>query len=81
MDTATQEITLEDISRRKEALRKEIRQQKERMHATARQLFAPVKPAGKADALLHSIQSGIAVFDGILLGMKIVRRIRKAFRR
>ena len=81
MEATTQEITLEEISKRKEALLKEIRQQKELMKATAADLFAPVKPAGKADAIMHSINSGIAVFDGVMLGMKVIKRIRKPFQR
>ena len=81
METPKQEITLEEISRRKAQLLKEIRQQKELMKATASDLFAPVRPTSKANAIMHSIQSGMAVFDGVMLGMKIIRRIRKAFRR
>jgi len=81
METPKQEITLEEISQRKEKLLKDIRQQKEQMKATASDLFAPVKPTSKAGAIMHSINSGMAVFDGVILGMKVIKRIRKAFRK
>lgn len=81
METAKQDITLEEIAQRKQALLKEIRQQQASMKAIATNLFAPVKPASKTDAIMHSINSGIAVFDGIMLGIKVIGRIRKILRR
>lgn len=81
METPKQEITLEEISLRKENVLKEIRQQKELMKATASELFAPVRPASKANAIMHSINSGMAVFDGVILGMRVIKRIRKAFQK
>lgn len=81
MEATKQEITLEDISKRKEELLKELRQQKESMKAIATDLFAPVRPSNKVDAVMHSINSGIAIFDGVMLGMKVIKRIRKAFQK
>ena len=81
MGTPKQEITLEEISQRKEELLKDIRQQKELMKATASDLFAPVKPTSKTNAIMHSINSGMGILDGVMLGMKVIKRIRKAFQK
>ncbi len=74
-------ITLEEITRRKVEKLQEIRAQKEAMTDTARKLFAPVAPAAnKADAIMRSFNTGMAVFDGVVLGLKIMRRLRSYFR-
>lgn len=80
METSHQTYTLEAITQRKEQLREEIRQQQQQMKATAKELFAPVRPAGKAASIMQSINSGLALFDGAMLGWKIVRRIRRSLR-
>lgn len=81
MSTQTpQKITLEDISRRKEELLEEIRLQKKAMTATARDIFAPLAPANnKADAIMRSFNTGMAIFDGVMMGIKIMRKVRSYF--
>ena len=75
-----QKITLEDITQRKKKLQGEIQVQKA-MTATVREIFAPLAPANnKADAIMRSFNTGMAVFDGVMLGIKIMRKIRKYFR-
>lgn len=78
----TEKITLEAISLRKEEVLKEIRQQKERMATTTHELFAPLAPAAtKADALARSFNTGMAIFDGVMMGMKVMRKVRSFFNR
>lgn len=75
-------ITLEDISKLKEAKLEEIREQKKAMTHTAQAIFAPLAPAAsKADMLMRSFNTGMAIFDGVMLGIKIMRKIRRAFRK
>ena len=51
------------------------------MTATTREIFAPLAPAtNKADALMRSFNTGMAVFDGIVMGIKIMRKVRAYFR-
>ena len=73
-----QTITLEYIAR----LKAEIREQKKAMSRTTRRIFAPLAPAAsKGDALMRSFNTGMAVFDGVMLGWKILKQVRRFFRR
>ena len=76
-----QKITLEDITLRKEKLLKEIHAQKQAMTTTTRRIFAPLQPAtNKADQLMRSFNTGMAVFDGVMIGIKIMRKVRRYFK-
>lgn len=74
-------ITLEVIARKKMELHKQIQQQKEIMALLTKEIIAPAVPAaGKANQLMRVFHTGMAAFDGIILGIKMMRRIRKIFR-
>ena len=76
-----QKFTLEEIAERKKKLLNEIHAQKKAMTATTREIFAPLAPAtNKADALMRSFNTGMAVFDGVVMGIKIMRKVRAYFR-
>ena len=78
----TSAITLEDIALRKAELQKEIQEKKENIKELSRELFAPLEPAtNKANAMMRAFNTGMAIYDGAMTGVKIVRRIRKLFRR
>ena len=75
-------ITLEEITLRKEKLQGEIKAQKKAMTATARDIFAPLAPPTyKADAIMRSFNTGMAIFDGVMTGIKVMRKIREYFRK
>lgn len=77
-----QKFTLEDITQRKKELLDEIRNQKQAMTATAREIFAPLAPAtNKADSIMRSFNTGMAIFDGVVMGIKIMRKVRAYFRK
>ena len=79
--TPAQKITLEEIAERKKQLLNEIHVQKKAMTATTREIFAPLAPATKkADAIMRSFNTGMAIFDGVVMGIKIMRKIRAYFR-
>lgn len=82
MSTQTpKKITLEDIAQQKAKLLVEIHTQKKAMTSTVREIFAPLAPANnKADAIMRSFNTGMAIFDGVMMGIKIMRKIRKYFR-
>lgn len=73
--------TLEDIIARKQAKRKEILQSKERLQTLAQDLFAPNESKNKLDGLMQHVNMGIAAYDGIMTGIKILRRVRGFFDR
>lgn len=75
-------ITLEEITERKRMLLDEIRAQKTVMAHTAREIFAPLTTAAsKTNALMRSFDTGMAIFDGVMLGVKFMRKVRSYFRR
>ena len=78
----TSAITLEDIALRKAELQKDIQEKKENIKELSRELFAPLEPAtNKANAMMRAFNTGMAIYHGAMTGVKIVRRIRKLFRR
>ena len=78
-----QKITLEDIAQRKQEILQDIRNQKQAMADTTRRIFAPLAPAasGGSSSLMRSFNTGMAIFDGVMLGMKMIRKVRGLFRK
>ena len=78
----TEILTLEDLQRQKAEALEELRAQKQVMNDTARNLFAPITPAAnKGTAIMRAFNTGRAVFDGAMLGIKLMKKVRKIFRR
>ncbi len=78
----TEILTLEELRQQKAEALEELRAQKQAMADTARNLFAPIAPAAnKGTAIMRAFNTGMAVFDGVMLGMKLMRKARKIFRR
>lgn len=75
-DTVQTEIlTLEDLQRQKAEALEELRAQKQVMNDTARNLFAPIAPAAnKGTAIMRAFNTGMAVFDGAMLGIKLMKK-------
>ena len=75
-------ITLEDIAQRKQEILQDIRNQKQAMADTTRRIFAPLAPAASGgSSLMRSFNTGRAIFDGVMLGMKMIRKVRGLFRK
>ena len=73
-------ITLESIAQRKGEVRKKLHLQKLIMTDTARELFAPLAPAAdKGNAIMRAFNTGMAVFDGVMLGLRMMKRVRRMF--
>ena len=78
----TEILTLEDLQRQRAEALEELRAQKQVMSDTARNLFAPIAPAAdKGTAVMRAFNTGMAIFDGVMLGIKLMRKVRKIFRR
>lgn len=81
MTNQQSDITLESIAQQKEALRKQIDAQQQKVSALSHSFMAPLKPAAqKGSAALGLFNRGMVVFDGILVGYRIFRKFRKLFR-
>ena len=73
-------ITLEDIELQIQQKIDEIQFQKEVISETVQMIFAPLEPATtKAESLMRTVNTGMAVFDGVMLGMKTIGRLKKLF--
>ena len=79
-NTPKTEITLDVICQQKAAKLSEIRASKQRISQQARELFHPSETANGTNALVNNFSSGIAIFNGIMTGFKIIKRIRNLFR-
>lgn len=49
------------------------------MVQTIHELFAPVEQKGGVEGIMQHINTGIAVYDGVRTGIKIMQRIRGYF--
>lgn len=72
-----QPITLEDIRKRKQQLRKQILHKKESMKMQANALLSPVPVRDKFDLGYKWVSNGLAIYDGIKMGFKIIRYFTK----
>lgn len=80
-DTSHTKITLESLRMQKLEALEELRAQKQIMADTAQTLFAPLAPAAdKSTSVLRAFNTGMAIFDGVMTGVKLMRKIRNAFR-
>ena len=80
-DTPKTVITLDMICQQKADKLAEIRASKQRIANQARELFHPSEVIGGAKLLSNNFSSGIAIFNGVMTGFKIIKRIRKFFQR
>lgn len=84
-------MTSKDILARKDvlaALRQQrvdanarIRKSANRIRTTAHDLFAPPKSTDKVSRMMTLVDQGIAMYDGVMLGMKVMRSVRHLFGR
>ena len=80
-DTPKTVITLDMICQQKADKLAEIQASKQRIADQARELFHPSEVIGGAKLLSNNFSSGIAIFNGVMTGFKIIKRIRKFFQR
>lgn len=77
----TPSVTLDSIRQQKAEALHDLRAQKRIMADTARELFAPLAlAADRGSAIMRAFNTGMAVFDGVMLGVKLMRKVRKAFK-
>ena len=80
-DNSKVTITLDTIYQQKMERLTEIRASKQRMTESVSHLFKPEASEDASQALMHNFNSGIAIFNGLLTGFKIIKRIRNFFRK
>lgn len=79
--TTKNEITLELISQQKAEVLKKIRSHQSTISSSTKQLFAPLNPVTRqSNGLMRAFNTGMVMFDGLMIGLKIFKGIRKIFR-
>ena len=78
--TPKEVITLDKIYQQKAEKLAEIQASKQRIVSQARELFHQSETVGGTNTLMNNFSSGIAIFNGIMTGFKIIKRIRNLFR-
>ncbi len=77
-------VTLDAIKAEKERLRTELDNCYGRMKSHCQALYAP-GPTGQSGAArwMGNIERALTIYDGVMFGMKVIRRLRKSrlFRR
>ena len=79
--TPSQPTTLDMICQQKAEKLAEIRASKQRIANNAREIFNPSETINSANSLMSNFNSGMAIFNGIMTGFKIIKRIRELFRK
>ena len=79
--TPPQPVTLDMINQQKAEKLAEIRASKQRIANNAREIFNPSETINSANSLMSNFNSGMAIFNGIMTGFKIIKRIRELFRK
>lgn len=73
--------TLEELHSLKVQALQDVHQQKEVVEAMTRKLLTPFTPsANKTPPVMKAFNTGMAIFDGAMLGIKIIRKLQRAFK-
>ncbi len=80
MDTTSKEkITLEAIAALKKEKREEIRIVKENMNCIMSDLLEPSESKSGMEGIMQNISTGMVIYDGVMTGIKIIKRVRSFF--
>lgn len=80
MNTQDDKMTLEDLLVRKRELKRQIEDQHQLLGSMYRVLTEPFSFNSMQTSLIKKLTTGFAIFDGLMLGLKIIRKIRNIFR-
>lgn len=72
--------SLEEITRQKVAVRQELHNHHQRMNTLSKELLEPLKPAAnKGNTMIRTFRNGMAILNGIVLGLRVMRKLRRLF--
>lgn len=73
-------LELADIKQRKQEVLTEINLQKEVIVYSAKRI-SPFSSNTNGGSIFKKVGTGVALFDGAMMGYKIIKKIKKLFRR
>ncbi len=73
------DITIDDIVKKRIELKQNINLQKEKIMNTSTQLFAPISTINSGKPYMNYFKNSINLLNGILLGYKLMKKFRNYF--
>lgn len=73
------ENALSDIMAQREETLEQIRKKKAEIHQLINDAFTPPTASNRYELFLNNVSRLMAIYDGVMVGMKIMRRFRRAF--
>lgn len=80
MNTQENKITLEDLLVRKLELKKQIDDQQQKLIRSYHLLTEPFTVNPMHSSLMKKLTTGLAIFDGFMIGLKIIRKVKNILR-
>ena len=62
-------------------VKKQMQESAAYIKATTRKMFTPPKAGNKLESLMNMMDQGVMVYDGLMMGMRFARNIRRLFSR
>ena len=81
LNDKTDKITIDTLLAYKQDLKKEITLHHDKLQESCLRLATPFSRTSSASSLMSSITRSVAVFDGVMFGWRIYRKMRRIFRR
>ncbi len=73
---------MQEIRARKAETKKQMKESADRIRTTTHNLFAPSsRGTSKMASFMRAVNQGLAVYEGVMAGMKVARNIRRIFRK
>ncbi|MGL4851660.1 MAG: hypothetical protein ACRC3Z_03275 [Phocaeicola sp.] len=81
MTNQTQRVytTLEEITQRRRELEEQIEKKEEKLGNLTKELFSSPPPKSGLEGIVQHAQSAIWAYDGIMTGIRIVKRFQRFF--
>ena len=77
----TTTYSVEIINQLRKEKKMELKASKEKIITIGHELFNPPESKNKMDSMMQHVNAGIAAYDGLMTGLKILRKVRGFFRR
>ena len=79
MNVREKKLTLEDLLIQKQELKKQIESQQQKL-VESYLLIEPFSFNPMHSSLMKKLTTGFAIFDGFMIGLKVIRKIKNLFR-
>ena len=73
--------TIDDIRGLRKAKKQEINKSADKIRSIGAALFAPQKSSSNLEGIMQHVNAGIAAYDGLMTGLKLMRRVQSFFRK